>query len=216
MCNHSTNPGQTSIPATPAPSRCCCCVEKLTLDEWKRIIPTAYQNDPDLQMVLGGASEPMEQRPPTYDNWKRFGHKLKVSFELAYQQSSSDSDCIFEWNEVQNVSVTGWPAGTTKNLVQARPNQFPDWLKHLQGRQQAVQQGKPCLTQAVSIFDEDEPTIVVNPGDNGIRTLTITVTIRSSCPSCVCSNQQLQVVIEQRLHVFNGKPDFVFSTLSYH
>ncbi len=193
---------------TQNPTICCCCVEALTLDHWSWIIPDAFKNDADLQLILSSAAEPKEQRPPVYDSGKRFGHKLKISFVLSYHQSSCRSDCVFEWNEVQNVAQPGWPAGTSQNLVQTRLNQFPQWQSHLQ-------QGNPCPARQIAVSDEDEPTIVVNPGDTGNRKLTITVVVRSSCPSGICKQQQLQLVIEQYLQVANGVPDFLYSQLTF-
>ncbi len=208
---HNTSSGPLATGAG-----CCCCVEDLKLDYWRRIIPNAFRNNSDLQLILRGASEPGERRPPVYTNDKRFGHLLATYFVLQYYQADSNSECVFEWNEVQNVSTPRWPAGTSRNLVQARPGDFPNWQQHLQQRQRDIQQGKACPTSPIRIPDTDEPTIVVNPGDTGTRTLTITMIVQSSCPSGICGKQQLNVAVEQRLKVDNGVPDFLYSILTIH
>ena len=195
---------------------CCCCVENLQLTDWIRMIPDAFANDADLQMVMSGGAEPGEHRPPTFTTDRRFGHDVATSFVLTYHKSDCDKDCEFEWNEVLNVSLPGWPAGQSRNLVRTRPGDFPTWQAHVQQRNRDRQQGMPCPSGPFMITDRDEPTVVVNPGDSGTRRLAITVIVRSSCPAGKCKNQELKLVFEQKLKVDHGNPDFLLSVFEVH
>jgi hypothetical protein len=202
----------STAPATAqAQSGCCCCADGVRVRWWLRWLPDSLRGSPDLG-AAGVGTEPRE-RAAIFNQSRRFGHIFLPDVVLSYHVTNDgcDTDCTFEWIEVQSDSAPRWPAGTPLDLVQARPSSFPKWFAHLKSRQQARQQGSPCPQgKQFTISDADQPSVIVNPGDTGVRDLTITIVVRSSCPASVCPSER-RIVVTQHLVWASGAPDLLYS-----